>query len=98
MNAVFVFLIDVWARFDWTIAFSVFLAYAIIDAFYAKYTLSVARLNPFSAATIGAVMHFLLAFGVLNYVQNYLYVVPLAIGSWLGTYWVVQREKSRISL
>ncbi len=38
-------------------------------------------------------MHFLLAFGVVNYVGNFLYVVPLALGSWIGTYLVVRREE-----
>lgn len=87
-------LISAWTRFDLSIAFSMLLAYAIIDALYANYTLSVTRLNPISAATIGSIIHFLLAFGVLNYVQNYLYIIPLAIGSWLGTYYAVRREKT----
>ena len=40
-------------------------------------------------------MHFLIAFGVLNYVQYYLYVLPLALGSWIGTYIVVKWKLDR---
>jgi hypothetical protein len=29
---------------------------------------------------------------VLNYVQNYLYLIPLALGSWIGTFIIVKKE------
>lgn len=80
---------------DIKIAIAVFIAYFFIDALYAMYTLMVVDKKPFASASIGAVMHFLLAFGVINYVQNYLYVIPLAIGSFCGTYIVVLYEKKR---
>jgi hypothetical protein len=43
----------------------------------------------------GAIMHFILALGVLSYVQNYLYIIPLALGSWVGTFLVVNREQKK---
>lgn len=67
-------------------------AYIIIDGLYAYYTIQISKRNALSAATTSGIMHFLLAIGVLNYVQNFLYVIPLAIGSWLGTYIVVKRH------
>lgn len=81
-----------WKIFDFRIAFIVFVAYLIVDAMYAYYTIAVIRKKPFASASVGALMHFLIAFGVLNYVQNYLYVVPLALGSWIGTYLVVKYD------
>ena len=77
---------------DLGLAAVVFVAYLLIDALYAKYTYSVVEKRPIQAANIGFIMHFLLAFGVINYVENFLYVVPLALGSWVGTYLVVKRE------
>lgn len=85
-------LIMSWQSLDARIVLVVFCAYLVIDAMYAYYTLSVIRKRPATSATIGALMHFLMAFGVLNYVQNYLYVVPLALGSWVGTYIVVKYD------
>lgn len=79
--------------FNFLIAVSVLVAYFIVDAMYAHYTLSVAELKAIPAANTGALMHFLLAVGVLSYVQNYLYIIPIAIGSWFGTYAIVKREK-----
>jgi hypothetical protein len=81
-----------WLNFDFKIAAVVFIAYLLIDAMYAYYTIAVVEKRPVMSASVGAVMHFLIAFGILNYVQNYLYVIPLAFGSWLGTYLVVKRS------
>jgi len=85
-------LFALWQSFDLKIAGIVFVAYLAVDAMYAYYTLAVTRKKPVAAASVGALMHFLIAFGVLNYVQNYLYVIPLALGSWVGTYLVVWKD------
>lgn len=84
-----------WVEFDIKIGLLIFVAYCFIDAMYAIYTLAVVKKKPFTSASIGSVMHFLLAFGVINYVQNYLYIIPLAVGSFCGTYAVVFYEKNR---
>jgi hypothetical protein len=81
-----------WQSFDFTIAGTVLVVYAFVDAMYAYYTISITKKKPLASASIGALMHFLIAFGVLNYVQNYLYIVPLALGSWIGTYLVVRHD------
>ncbi len=82
--------------FNWLIASGVLIAYFIVDAMYAYYTLSVSRLNAFSSATTGSLMHFLLALGVLSYVENFLYIIPIAIGSWLGTFYIINKEKNKL--
>ena len=81
-----------WNGFSFITASVIFFAYMLVDAMYAHYTLAVTKKKPFIAATTGSLMHFLIAFGVLSYVQNYLYVIPLALGSWFGTYFVVMRD------
>ncbi len=83
-----------WASFDFRIAILIFIAYVIVDALYAYYTLQVTKRKPYSAATAGALMYFLLAVGVLNYVHNFLYLLPLALGSWVGTFVIVKKEQS----
>jgi hypothetical protein len=84
---------DAWSNFNIGIAIGILIAYIIVDGMYAYYTQQVAKNNPLSAATTGALMHFLLALGVLSYVENYLYLIPLAVGSWIGTFIVVRREQ-----
>lgn len=83
-----------WNQLHLLTALGIFIVYIILDGMYAYYTLAVSERKPFHAATSGAIMHFLLAVGVLSYVQNYLYVIPLALGSWVGTY-IVVRGSSR---
>ncbi|MDX9913746.1 MAG: hypothetical protein RBS77_04155 [Candidatus Moranbacteria bacterium] len=79
--------------FNLFIAFSILIVYIITDALYAKYTLDVANHNEIKAATVGATIHFFLAFGIINYTQNWLYIFPLAIGSWVGTYFTVRQAR-----
>lgn len=79
-----------WQQFDFVIALTVLVAYLMIDGMYAYYTIAVTKKKPVTSASVGAIMHFMIAFGVLNYVQNYLYIFPLAIGSWIGTYLFVR--------
>lgn len=81
-----------WNELNLLTGFLIFIMYIILDGMYAYYTLAVSEKRPFHAATSGALMHFLLAVGVLSYVQNYLYIVPLAFGSWIGTYIVVRKS------
>ncbi len=76
--------------FNPLIALGVFAAYVLVDGLYAYYTLAVVKRSAIAAATTGAAMHFLLALGVISYIKNYYYIIPLALGSWLGTYIVVR--------
>lgn len=81
-----------WQNFSVGVAVIVLIAYLLVDAMYAYYTIMVTKKRPLAAASVGALMHFFIAFGILNYVQNYLYIVPLAIGSFIGTYVVVRYD------
>lgn len=89
MEAMFTSLNSAWDSFNLQLALGILCIYFIADALYAHYTLAVAEYHPIAAANTGAFLHFLLALGVLSYVENYLYVIPIAIGSWLGTYVLV---------
>lgn len=93
MEKILLFFMD----FNWFIAVLVFVSYIIIDGLYAKYTLEVVSLKPYQSATIGSLMHFLLAFGVINYTENWLYIFPVVVGSWFGTYFMVKFEKNKKS-
>lgn len=81
-----------WQSFHIEIGIALLCMYTVIDAMYAYYTVVVTKKRPLTSATVSAIMHFLLAFGVLSYTQNYLYIVPIAIGSWIGTYLVVRYD------
>lgn len=95
MDLVLSSLTQSYESFSWLIALGVTITYFIADALYAHYTLSVAERKAISAANTGALLHFMLALGVLSYVENYLYIIPIAIGSWFGTYILVARNKRK---
>lgn len=83
------------ADFDWLLAIGVFWLYVVMDALYAYYTLSVTKLQPLKASLAGAAMYTLGAMGVLSYTHNPLYLVPLSLGSFAGTYVIMKREQLR---
>lgn len=91
-------IIAAWDSFNFTTALLVFIAYILVDALYAYYTIQVTKKSPYTAASAGACMYFLLAIGVLNYVENHLYLIPLALGSWIGTFVIVKREQDKKEL
>jgi ABC-type uncharacterized transport system permease subunit len=78
----------------WT-AIGLFFLYIVVDVMYAFYTLAVTDLKPWRSATIGALMYVLLAAGVISYSSNPWYLIPIGMGSWIGTYIAVSIEKKR---
>lgn len=83
--------------FDWWVATGLFFLYVLVDIMYAFYTISVTSLQPLRSATIGASMYVLLAAGVISYSANPWYLVPIGVGSWVGTYLAVKLEIARKS-
>jgi len=86
-------LFELWNNFDLATALLILVGYIVVDAMYAYYTLAIQELRPIRAANVGSLMHIILAFGVLSYVGNVLYVIPIVVGSWIGTYLVVKQAK-----
>lgn len=72
----------------------IFVTYVAVDILYAWYIICVERRRPMRAATISAVLYSLLAFGVITYSKNPLYLVPLAAGAFVGTYITVAWHKA----
>jgi|SRR3989344_587846 len=86
-----------WQSFDWMTALFIFVAYFLLDIMYVLYTFAVVNKKPAAAANTASLMYTLMAFGIFNYTQNFLYIMPVGLGSWLGTYIVVVRERSKIN-
>ena len=80
-------------NFSYVQALIVFISYIFIDMLYASYILAVNKKLAFRAAFISAVMYSLLSYGVISYSENKLYLIPLIMGSFIGTYIVVKKEK-----
>ncbi len=72
---------------------AVFFATLATDALYALYLIKVTEKNPLLASFYGSLIHILTAFTVISYTKNYVYLIPLVAGSFIGTYIVVHRSK-----
>ena len=88
-------LLLLWADLDVWLVMVIFVAYVLLDGLYAISTLAIANLRPGKAATTGAITYILLAVGVISYIENILYLVPIVAGSWVGTYVVVGKRKQK---
>jgi hypothetical protein len=81
--------------FSWPIAVLVFVIYFLLDGFYVYYTVQVTKLNSGRATISALAIYGLSAAGVLIYVANPLYIIPLLLGSGAGTFFVVEYEKRK---
>lgn len=72
--------------FDPLTALIIFVSYTAIDALYAVYTVSIVNKSKLKASNVGAFMYILIGVGTINYVENWLYIIPMAAGGWAGTY------------
>jgi hypothetical protein len=64
----------------------IFATYVAVDVLYAAYIICVERRRALAAASISSVLYSLLAFGVITYSKNPLYLIPLAAGAFVGTF------------
>jgi hypothetical protein len=81
------------ADFHWSTALLVFVTYVVIDILYALYVIYVGRGNALAASFASSALYSLAAYGVITYSRNIIYVIPLALGAFLGTYLVVKYMK-----
>ena len=72
--------------FSWATAATVFVVYVFFDILYALYVICVSRKQALAASAISSVLYSLGAYGVMNYLDNAWYLLPLACGAFIGTY------------
>jgi len=72
--------IDLW------LALGVVAATALTDAVCVLFTASIIRRKAVSAASFSSLSYILSSFAVISFTSNWIYVVPAALGSWIGAY------------
>lgn len=78
------------AEFSWWTALTVFGVYVVFDILYALYVIAVSRQQAVYASAISSALYSLGAYGVMTYLHNPWYVIPLACGAFIGTYVAVK--------
>lgn len=77
-------------EFNWLTALTVFVVYVVFDILYAVYVLCVSQKRAIAASFTGSMLYSLGAVGVMNYTHNILYLIPLSMGAFVGTYIAVK--------
>lgn len=73
----------------------VFVAYFVLDAAYAAYTIALTKHQPHRAALLAILIYACTAYGVRNYVNDAIYLIPLVLGAWSGTFVTVSWMRRR---
>ena len=73
----------------WTVLFFISI---IFDIVYTKSVLYISRLIPKKAAITSVLLYLLTAIGTINYVKNPFNLVPICIGAWIGSYFILKYE------
>lgn len=79
--------------FSYSTAALIFCVYVVVDMLYAYYIMCVEERSALKAAAVSSVLYSLLAFGVVSYSKNILYLIPLASGAFVGTYITVRWKR-----
>lgn len=82
-------------NFNWPIALLIFASYCSFDWLYTVYTLSIVKRRKWLAANIVIGLYLLSAIGIINYVDDWRYILPMCIGGWLGTFFSVWHEERK---
>jgi hypothetical protein len=82
-------------EFNWLGAVGLFFASFALESIFALYTLAVTKHKALEAGTWSLISYFLLALGILNFIHNRWYVIPLALGAFAGSYVIVAREANK---
>jgi hypothetical protein len=81
--------------FSWFTATLIFITYVAIDMLYAFYIMCVEERRAVAAAATTSMIYSLLAYGVVSYSHNILYLIPLASGAFFGTLLMVALKKRK---
>jgi hypothetical protein len=76
--------------FTWVLLFFISIVYDIV---YTKSILHISKLNAAAAAHLSVILYIMMAYGTINYVKNFINVIPIIVGAWLGTYGILKYEK-----
>jgi hypothetical protein len=79
--------------FNWLLALGLFIASSLLDAVFAIYIFAINKKQAHLAGVMSFLTYMLMAVGIVNYVNNKWYILPTALGAYLGTYLIVKYEE-----
>ncbi len=93
MNLDVMTLSEAMAAFNWYVAVGLFFLYMVVEWLDSGLTLMITRHESAKSATTTLVLYLILGIEVVALVQNYLYIIPTALGAFIGVYLLIEHEK-----
>ena len=79
--------------FNTNAALLIFLTYFVLDMFYAYYILCIESRQNLMSSFMAGMITSLSAFGVVSFSKNMLYIIPLFLGAFAGTYFTMKLKE-----
>jgi hypothetical protein len=93
MNIELLSLPEAMNSFNFFIAAGLFVLYSLVEFLDSSLTLLITKHESIKSANTTLILYVILGIEVLAFVSNYLYTIPIALGAWLGTFLLIEREK-----
>lgn len=77
-------------EFSWGIALILLFGFIAYDFIYAIYYIFVSKKNAFMAANSACALYLIGSFSTVAYLGNLFYLIPIILGSYIGTYIAVK--------
>lgn len=77
----------------WNIVF-VFLSTLLVDIVWAYYFIKIAQKQPVQAGILSILIALTSAYVTISYVHNPLFLIPVGLGAYIGTYYAVKKHKN----
>ena len=76
-------------------ALGFFLLYCFVEVLDSSLTLSITKHQSLKSANTTFILYIIWGIEIWAFVVNYLYIIPIALGAWLGTYLLLEYEKKK---
>ena len=93
MNIEIMSLSEAFNNFNALFALGLFVLYCLVEALDSSLTLAITKHESLKSANITFILYIIWGIEVFAFISNYLYTFPIALGAWLGTYLLLQRER-----
>ncbi len=67
-----------------------FVVYTCFDTLYVIYIQAITDVKALKASIIGSVMYLLTAYGTIEYIDNFVNLIPILVGGFIGTFFTLK--------
>jgi hypothetical protein len=72
-----------------------FIVYFIFDILSTLYLKAVSELKAAKASNLSTILYLMSVYGTIEYINNFVYIIPIAVGGYLGSYITIKWIKKQ---